>query len=188
MHDTTQRRAVSDRDLQAGGQESGHHDANCLPRSASRTAQREDPASATGYRTPAHTGWRRGGKRVNDSSTTSTPPTPTTYQVVFRPARNGSGVICRLPSGKIAFPSRYFWRDAAPQAYEIWEVAECGGYSSVAYVKPLRRLAEAPLGQSKSAQMATEGLIGIAACASAVIRLFQQPRHARRPDRREASA
>ena len=53
MHDTTQRRAVSDRDLQAGGQEPGHHDANCLPRSASRTAQREGPASATGNRTPA---------------------------------------------------------------------------------------------------------------------------------------
>jgi len=47
---------------------------------------------------------------------------------------------------------------------------------------------EAPLGQSKSAQVATEGLIGIAACASAVIRLFQQARHARRPARREAPA
>lgn len=115
-------------------------------------------------------------------------PIATTYQVVFRPAKNGTGVNCRLPNGKIAFPSRYYWNQPDPQAYEIWEVVECGGYPSVAYVKPLRRVCEAPLGQSAPARAATEGLIGVAACAAAVIRLFQQARHARRPDRREAPA
>lgn len=99
-----------------------------------------------------------------------------THQVVFKPARNGTGVVCRLPDGKIAFPSRFYWRDPAPQAYEIWEVAECGGYPHVAYVKPLRRLAAAPLGQGQPAQAATEGLLRLAALAAAARKLFHRRR------------
>ena len=34
---------------------------------------------------------------------------------LFRPARNGTGVICRLPSGKVAFPSRFHWNQPPPQ-------------------------------------------------------------------------
>lgn len=101
-------------------------------------------------------------------------PAPT-YQVVFKPARNGTGVNCRLPDGKIAFPSRFYWRDPAPQAYEVWEVAECGGYPTVAYVKPLRRLAEAPLGQSPAAQAATAGLVGLAGLAGRLLRRLRRP-------------
>ena len=102
---------------------------------------------------------------------TAIPTTPpTTYRVVFRPARNGTGVNCRLPNGKIAFPSRFHWNQATPQAYEIWEVVECGGYPSVGYVKPLRRLAEAPLGQSQSARVATAGLLGVVSLVSRLLR------------------
>ncbi len=100
----------------------------------------------------------------------TTTPLPTTYRVVFRPAKNGAGVNCRLPNGKIAFPSRFLWNQSAPQAYEIWEVAECGGYPSVGYVKPLRRLAEAPLGQSQSARVATAGLLGVVSLVSRLLR------------------
>ncbi len=104
---------------------------------------------------------------MNDTTTT-----PTTHRVVFRPAKNGAGVNCRLPNGKIAFPSRFHWNQAAPQAFEIWEVAECGGYPNVGYVKPLHRLAEAPLGQSQRARTATAGLISVVRMARLVSRLL----------------
>jgi len=75
-----------------------------------------------------------------------------TLQVVFRPARNGKGVICRLPSGKVAFPSRLYWNQSPPQPFEVWLVRPCGeiarpafpGAANVGYVKPIQRLAEAP--------------------------------------------
>ena len=98
-----------------------------------------------------------------------------TYQVVFKPARNGTGVNCRLPDGKIAFPSRFYWRDPAPQPYEIWEVAECGGYPTVGYVKPLRRVAEAPLGHSAPAHVATAGLVGLVGVVQALRRALRRP-------------
>ncbi len=34
---------------------------------------------------------------------------PDTLRVCFVPARNGTDVICRMPSGKVAFPSRFYW-------------------------------------------------------------------------------
>ncbi len=71
-----------------------------------------------------------------------------TLQVVFRPARNGTGVVCRLPSGKIAFPSRFYWNQPDPQPYEVWLVLPCGETERVGYVKPLERLAVAPFGNS----------------------------------------
>ncbi len=73
-----------------------------------------------------------------------------TLQVVFRPARNGTGVICRLPNGKIAFPSRFYWNQQPPQPFEIWTVLPCGETASVAYVKPIRRLAEAPFRDTRA--------------------------------------
>jgi hypothetical protein len=99
-----------------------------------------------------------------------------TFRALFRPARNGSGLICRLPNGKIAFPSRYFWNQKPPQPYEIWLVRPCGEADRVAYVKPIQRLAEAPLGQSQPARVATAGLLGLTDLWVALCKLFQRPR------------
>jgi hypothetical protein len=96
-----------------------------------------------------------------------------TFRAVFRPARNGSGLMCRLPNGKVAFPSRYFWNTQPPQPYEIWSVQFCGETDCVAYVKPLQRLAEAPLGQSKAARIATRGLLSIATLCTTLARLLR---------------
>jgi len=98
----------------------------------------------------------------------------TVQQVVFRPAKNGAGVCCRLADGKIAFPSRFYWKDPRPQAYEIWEVAECGSYDRVGYVKPMRRVAAAPLGQTQAAHSATAGLISLAGLIRAARNLVRR--------------
>lgn len=68
-----------------------------------------------------------------------------TATVCFLPAGKGTpdawgaGVICRLPSGQRAHPSRLYWNQAPPQPYEIWLVRPC--CDAPEYVKPLRRLA-----------------------------------------------
>lgn len=64
-----------------------------------------------------------------------------TFRVIFRPARNGSGVMCRLPDGKVAFPSRYFWDQEPPGEGETWLVRLAGQGASVGYVRPVRRIA-----------------------------------------------
>jgi hypothetical protein len=102
------------------------------------------------------------------------PPHPPVHRVVFRPARNDAGVNCRLPNGEIAFPARFYWRDAAPQAYEVWEVAECVDDPRVGYVKPLRRLAEAPLGQSAPAHVASAGLLAAVTLVKLAGRLLRR--------------
>jgi hypothetical protein len=102
-----------------------------------------------------------------------------TFRVIFRPAKNGTGLMCRLPSGKVAFPSRYFWNQRPPLAYEIWLVRSCGETEHVAYVKPLQRLAEAPLGQSRPAHVATAATIGAVTVWQTLGRLFR--RSSRRP-------
>ena len=92
---------------------------------------------------------------------------PDTLRVCFVPARNGSDVICRLPSGKVAFPSRYYWNQPPPQPYELWLVRPCGeiarpafpGAASVGYVKPIQRLAEAPFRDTRAGRLGNNVLL-----------------------------
>ena len=99
-----------------------------------------------------------------------------TLQVVFRPARNGTGVICRLPNGKIAFPSRYHWQAPPPQPFEIWAVLPCGETASVAYVKPIRRLAEAPFRDTRAGRFGNSLLLRLGRFLSALILLYRRLR------------
>ncbi len=94
-----------------------------------------------------------------------------TLQVVFRPARNGTGVICRLPNGKVAFPSRYHWKQAPPQPYEIWTVLPCGETTSVAYVKPVARLAEAPFRDTRAGRIGNSLLWRLGRFLALLVRL-----------------
>jgi hypothetical protein len=106
-----------------------------------------------------------------------------TFRTVFRPARNGRGVLCRLPNGKVAFPARSYWNAPPPQPYEVWFVRLCGETASVAYVRPLLRLAEAPLGQSQPARVVTSGLLSMVMFyATTLVRLRRllRPRRAQR--------
>lgn len=117
-----------------------------------------------------------------------------TLQVVFRPARNGTGVICRLPNGKVAFPSRYHWKQAPPEPYEIWTVLPCGeiappavpGAASVAYVKPVERLAEAPFRDTRAGRIGNSLLWRLGRFLALLVRLpragaRQRARQAARP-------
>ncbi len=98
-----------------------------------------------------------------------------TLQVVFRPARNGTGVICRLPNGKIAFPSRFHWKQAPPQPFEIWTVLPCGETASVAYVKPIRRLAEAPFRDTRAGRFGNNLLWRLGSFLAALVGLARRP-------------
>jgi hypothetical protein len=99
-----------------------------------------------------------------------------TLQVVFRPARNGTGVICRLPNGKIAFPSRFYWNQPPPQPFEIWAVRPCGETASVAYVKPIQRLAEAPFRDTRAGRFGNSLLWRLGSFLAAVMGLAHRPR------------
>jgi hypothetical protein len=98
-----------------------------------------------------------------------------TLQVEFRPARNGTGVICRLPNGKIAFPSRYHWQAPLPQPFEIWAVLPCGGTASVAYVKPIQRLAEAPFRDTRAGRFGNSLLWRLGSFLAALVSLARRP-------------
>lgn len=104
-----------------------------------------------------------------------------TLQVVFRPARNGTGVVCRLPSGKIAFPSRFYWNQPDPQPYEIWRVLPCGETERVGYVKPLERLAAAPFrNTTRRGRLANRLVARLGETLAATVRHW---RHVRRQGR-----
>ena len=108
--------------------------------------------------------------------------TQDTLQVVFRPARNGTGVICRLPNGKIAFPSRFYWNQPPPQPFEIWAVRPCGETASVAYVKPIQRLAEAPFRDTRAGRFGNSLLWRLGSFLAAVMGLAHRPRRGTLPN------
>jgi len=101
-----------------------------------------------------------------------------TLQVVFRPARNGSGVICRLPSGKVAFPSRFYWNQPPPQPFEIWLVRPCGETDHVGYVKPLERLAEATFRDTRAGRLGNSLLLRFGRFLATLVRLLRPQRRA----------
>lgn len=98
--------------------------------------------------------------------------TRTIYKVCFEPARRpaqkgrgaGTAVMTRLPGGKVAFPSGYFWRGRWPwpQPYEIWLVRICGSTDRVAYLAPVERLAEPPFGPGRLGGLANATLVRFA--------------------------
>ena len=104
-----------------------------------------------------------------------------TLQVVFRPARNRTGVVCRLPNGKIAFPSRYHWKQPPPQPYEIWLVRCCGENASVGYVKPIQRLAEAPFRDTRAGRIGNGLLWRVGSFLAVLVSLLHRPREGVRP-------
>jgi len=104
--------------------------------------------------------------------------TPDIIRVCSVPARNGSGVICRLPSGKVAFPSRFYWRLPPPQPFEIWLVRPCDETDHVGYVKPLERLAEAPFRDTRAGRLGNSLLLRFGRFLAAVVRLLQPQRRA----------
>ena len=104
-----------------------------------------------------------------------------TLQVIFRPARNGTGVICRLPNGKVAFPSRFHWQQAPPQPYEIWRVLPCGETASVAYVKPVQRLAEAPFRDTRAGRIGNSLLWRLGSFLAVLVGLVRRPQQNARP-------
>lgn len=101
--------------------------------------------------------------------------TPDTFRVCFVPARNGSDVICRLPSGKVAFPSRFYWNQPPPQPYEVWIVRPCGETASVGYVKPIQRVAQAPFRDTRVGCLGNSLLLRLGRFLAAVVGLGQQP-------------
>jgi len=102
--------------------------------------------------------------------------TPDTLRVCFVPDRNGSGVICRLPSGKVAFPSRFYWKQPPPQPYEVWLVRPCGETDHVGYVKPLERLAVAPFRNTGAGRLGNSLLLRLGRFLSALILLYRRLR------------
>ena len=95
-------------------------------------------------------------------------------RVCFVPARNGSGVICRLPSGKVAFPSRFHWNQPSPQPYEVWLVRPCGETDRVGYVKPLERLAGAPFQDTRAGRLGNRLLLRLGRFLSPVVLLYRR--------------
>jgi hypothetical protein len=80
-------------------------------------------------------------------------PTPDIYQVIFTPAPHCARVWAWLPTGKPAYPSPTWRRPPLP--YEIWRVRLVLQTSQVAYVSPVARVAEAPLGHGRAAHWVT---------------------------------
>jgi hypothetical protein len=97
-----------------------------------------------------------------------------TLKVVFRPARNGTGVICRLPSGKVAFPSRLYWNQPPPQPFELWLVRPCGETVSVGYVKPIQRLAEAPFRDTRAGRLGNSLLLRLGRLLARLVGLWRR--------------
>ena len=100
--------------------------------------------------------------------------TPDTFRVCFVPARNGSDVICRLPSGKVAFPSKYYWNQPPPQPYELWLVRACGENASAGYVKPIQRLAEPPFRDTRAGRLGNSVLLRLGRSLAALIGCWQR--------------
>lgn len=105
---------------------------------------------------------------------------PDALRVCFVPARNGSDAICRLPSGKVAFPSRFYWNQPLPRPYEIWIVRPCGETASVGYVKPIQRLAEAPFGDTRAGRLGSSVLLRLGRSLARLVALWRRPRAAMR--------
>jgi len=108
---------------------------------------------------------------------------PDTLRVCFVPARNpakdprgfGSDVICRLPSGKVAFPSRFYWNQPPPQPYELWLVRPCGETASVGYVKPIQRLAEAPFRDTRPGNLGNRVLLRLGRSLARLVGCWRCP-------------
>ena len=106
-----------------------------------------------------------------------------TLRVCFVPARNpardgrgrGSDVTCRLPSGKVAFPSKYYWNQPPPQPYELRIVRPCGETASVGYVRPILRLAEAPFRDTRAGRFGNSLLWRLGRFLAALVGLVQRP-------------
>jgi hypothetical protein len=92
-------------------------------------------------------------------------PTHDTFQVVFVPAHHASGVLTRLPTGKPAYPGPAWRRPPLP--YEIWLVRLVLQTSQVAYVSPVARVAEAPLGHGRVAHRVTALMLRLLVFAAA---------------------
>jgi hypothetical protein len=97
-----------------------------------------------------------------------------TLCVCFIPARNGSDVFCRLPSGKVAFPSRFYWNVPPPRPFEIWLVRPCGEIASVGYVKPIQRLAEAPFRDTRAGRLGNRLLLRLGRSLARLVGLWQR--------------
>ena len=106
---------------------------------------------------------------------------PDTLRVCFVPARNGSDVICRLPSGKVAFPSRFYWNQPPPRPYEIWVVRPCGETASVGYVKPIQRVAEAPFRDTRAGRLGNSVLLRLGRSLARLVGFWRGPDADTRP-------
>lgn len=111
-----------------------------------------------------------------------------TLKVVFRPARNGTGVICRLPSGKVAFPSRLYWNQPPPQPFELWLVRPCGETASAGYVKPIQRLAEAPFQDTRTGRFGNSLLWRLGSFLAALVGWAHRPPASDSPTTEQANA
>jgi hypothetical protein len=99
------------------------------------------------------------------------------FRGIFLPTRNGVGVRTRLPGGKIAFPSRYFWPPGArPQPYSIWLLRLVGETERVAYVAPVTKLADAPWPDTRTGRRMNSTLFWLAISVAAL----RRNRHGRR--------
>jgi hypothetical protein len=87
----------------------------------------------------------------------------------------GASVMCRLPSGTHAHPSRLHWNQPPPRPYEIWLVRPC--CDAPEYVKPLRRLAAAPFPNAGLGRAANRLLYRLGRALAWLYRLSSALRH-----------